>query len=201
MFSNQYTYDEYIDPTFRKPYITPVEDDLYQSQSYQVNQISVSSPEIYQTEQVTYNQSNNLNEYNNIIGQTNQVYTGGEANTYDVTNMVRSLYSELTDEINKNEENAFFLINDKYDDETQERMMKKYSYVKEKYLNKIVIDSDGKIEYVDIFDHEVYYIKGMKLLITYLYENLITFIITGRINAFLTLKNAINKVNTSEKNK
>ena len=88
MFSNQYIYDEYIDPTFRKPYITPVEDDLYQSQSYQVNQISVSSPEIYQTEQLTYNQSNNLNEYNNIIGQTNQVYTGGEANTYDVTNMV-----------------------------------------------------------------------------------------------------------------
>ena len=126
---------------------------------------------------------------------------GNKQTTYDVTNMVRSLYSELTDEINKNEENAFFLINDKYDDETQERMMKKYSYVKEKYLNKIVTDSDGKIEYVDIFDHEVYYIKGMKLLITYLYENLITFIITGRINAFLTLKNAINKVNTAEKNK
>jgi hypothetical protein len=124
---------------------------------------------------------------------------GNKQTTYDVTNMVRSLYSELTDEINKNEENAFFLINDKYDDETQERMMKKYSYVKEKYLNKIVTDSDGKIEYVDIFDHEVYYIKGMKLLINYLYENLITFIITGRINAFLTLKNAINKVNTAEK--
>ena len=122
---------------------------------------------------------------------------GNKQTTYDVTNMVRSLYSELTDEINKNEENAFFLINDKYDDETQERMMKKYSYVKEKYLNKIVTDSDGKIEYVDIFDHEVYYIKGMKLLINYLYENLITFIITGRINAFLTLKNAINKVNSN----
>ena len=88
MFSNQYIYDAYIDPTYRKPYITPVEEDLYQSQSYQVNKISVSSPEIYQTEQVTYNQSNNLNEYNNIIGQSNQIYTGGEANTYDVTNIV-----------------------------------------------------------------------------------------------------------------
>ena len=76
-------------------------------------------------------------------------------------------------------------------------MIKKYLHIKEKYLNKIVTDSDGKVEYVDIFDHEVYYIKGMKLLINYLYENLITFIITGRINAFLTLKNAINKVNSN----
>ena len=124
---------------------------------------------------------------------------GNKQTTYDVTNLVRSLYSELTDEINKNEENAFFLTNDKYDDETQERMMKKYSYVKEKYLKKIVTDSDGKIEYVDIIDHEVYYIKGMKLLIEYLYENLITFNIVGRINAFLTLKNAINKVNSLPK--
>jgi hypothetical protein len=126
---------------------------------------------------------------------------GNKQTTYDITNLVRSLYSELTDEINKNEENAFYLTNDKYDDKTQERMMKKYSYVKEKYLSKIVTDSDGKVEYVDIFDHEVYYIKGMKLLIEYLYENLITFNIVGRINAFLTLKNAINKVNALPKDK
>ena len=40
---------------------------------------------------------------------------GNKQTTYDVTNMVRSLYSELTNEINKNEENVFFLINDKYE--------------------------------------------------------------------------------------
>ena len=39
----------------------------------------------------------------------------------------------------------------------------------------------------------------MKLLIEYLYENLITFNIVGRINAYLTLKNAINKVNALPK--
>jgi len=121
---------------------------------------------------------------------------GNKQTTYDITNIVRSLYSDLTNEINKNESDSFFLTNDEYNDETCEKMIKKYSHIKEKYLSKIITDSDGKVEFVDIFDHEVYYIKGMKLIINYLYENLITFIIVGKINAFLTLKNAINKVNT-----
>ena len=121
---------------------------------------------------------------------------GNKQSTYDITNIVRSLYSDLTNEINKKESNLFFLTNNKYDDETCEKMIKKYSHIKEKYLNKIITDSDGKVEYVDIFDHEIYYIKGMKLLINYLYENLITFIIIGKINSFLALKNAINKVNS-----
>ena len=122
---------------------------------------------------------------------------GNKQTTYDITNMVRSLYSDLTNEFNKKESDLFFLTNDKYNDETCENMIKKYSYIKEKYLDKIVTDSDGKVEYVDVFDHEVYYIKGMKLLINYLYENLITFIIVGRINSFLALKNAINEVNSN----
>ena len=121
---------------------------------------------------------------------------GNKQTTYDITNMVRSLYSDLTNEINEKEPSLFFLTNDKYNNETYEEMIKKYSYIKEKYLSKIVTDSDGKVEYVDIFDHEVYYIKGMKLLINYLYENLITFIIVGKINSFLTLKNAINEINS-----
>ena len=124
---------------------------------------------------------------------------GNKQTTYDITNIVRSLYSDLTDEFNKKEPNLFFLTNDKYNNETCEEMIKKYSHIKEKYLSKIVTDSDGKVEYVDIFDHEVYYIKGMKLLINYLYEKIITFIIVGKINSFLTLKNAINKVNTKSK--
>lgn len=78
-------------------------------------------------------------------------------------------------------------------------MIKKYSYINEKYLSKIITDSDVKVEYIDIFDNEVYYIKRMKLLINYLYEKIITFIIVGKINSFLTLKNAINKVNTKSK--
>ena len=121
---------------------------------------------------------------------------GNKQTTYDITNIVRSLYSDLTDEFNKKESDLFFLSNDKYNDGTCEKMIKKYSYIKEKYLSKIITDSDGKVKFVDIFDHEVYYIKGMKLLINYLYEKIITFIIVGKINAFLTLKNAINKVNT-----
>lgn len=121
---------------------------------------------------------------------------GNKQTTYDITNIVRSLYSDLTDEFNKKESDLFFLSNDKYNEQTCEKMIKKYSHIKEKYLSKITTDSDGKVEYIDIFDHEVYYIKGMKLIINYLYENLITFIIVGKINAFLTLKNAINKVNT-----
>ena len=124
---------------------------------------------------------------------------GNKQTTYDITNIVRSLYSDLTDEFNKKEPNLFFLTNDKYNNETCEEMIKKYLHIKEKYLSKIVTDSDGKVEYVDIFDHEVYYIKGMKLLINYLYEKIITFIIVGKINSFLTLKNAINKVNTKSK--
>ena len=118
---------------------------------------------------------------------------GNKQTTYDITNLVRSLYSDLTNEFNKKEPNLFFLTNDKYNDETCEEMIKKYSHIKEKYRSKIVTDSDGKVEYVDIFDHEVYYIKGLKLLINYLYEKIITFIIVGKINSFLTLKNAINK--------
>lgn len=124
---------------------------------------------------------------------------GNKQTTYDITNIVRSLYSDLTDEFNKKESDLFFLSNDKYNDGTCEKMIKKYSYIKEKYLSKIITDSDGKVKFVDIFDHEVYYIKGMKLLINYLYEKIITFIIVGKINAFLTLKNAINKVNTKSK--
>lgn len=121
---------------------------------------------------------------------------GNKQTTYDITNMVRSLYSDLTNEFDKKESDLFFLTNNKYNEQTCEKMIKKYSHIKEKYLSKITTDSDGKVEYIDIFDHEVYYIKGMKLIINYLYENLITFIIVGKINAFLTLKNAINKVNT-----
>lgn len=121
---------------------------------------------------------------------------GNKQTTYDITNIVRSLYSDLTDELNKKESNLFFLSNNKYNVGTCEKMIKKYSYIKEKYLSKIITDSDGKVEYIDIFDHEVYYIKRMKLLINYLYEKIITFIIVGKINSFLTLKNAINKVNT-----
>ncbi len=121
---------------------------------------------------------------------------GNKQTTYDITNIVRSLYSDLTDEFNKNESDLFFLTNNKYNDGTYEKMIKKYSHIKEKYLNKIITDSDGKIEYIDIFDHEIYYIKGMKIIINYLYEKIITFIIVGKINSFLTLKNAINKVNS-----
>lgn len=124
---------------------------------------------------------------------------GNKQTTYDITNIVRSLYSDLTDEFNKKESDLFFLSNDKYNDGTCEKMIKKYSYIKEKYLSKIITDSDGKVEYIDIFDHEVYYIKRMKLLINYLYEKIITFIIVGKINSFLTLKNAINKVNIKSK--
>ncbi len=122
---------------------------------------------------------------------------GNKQTTYDITNIVRSLYSDLTNDFNKKEQNLFFLTNDKYNDGTCEKMIKKYSYIKEKYLSKIVTDSDGKVEFVDIFDHEVYYIKGMKLLINYLYEKLITFIIVGKINSFLALKTAINEVNSN----
>ena len=86
MYTDQYTYT-YTDPTYEKPYITPVEED-YEIQNYQITQNIVSSPEIYQTEQLAYNQANDLNSYNNIIEQSNQVYTTGEVNSYDVTNQV-----------------------------------------------------------------------------------------------------------------
>ena len=87
MYTDQYTTYTYTDPTYSKPYITPVEED-YETQNYQITQNIVSSPEIYQTEQVVYNQANDLNGYNNIIEQSNQVYTTGEVNSYDVTNQV-----------------------------------------------------------------------------------------------------------------
>ena len=109
---------------------------------------------------------------------------GNKQTTYDITNIVRSLYFDLTDEVNKKEPDLFLLTDDKYDNETREKMIKKYSYIKEKYLSKIITDSDGKVEHVDIFDHEVYYIKGMKVLINYLYENIITFIIIEK-NKFI----------------
>lgn len=130
-----------------------------------------------------------------------EAYTqdGNKQTTYDITNIVRSLYSDITNEFNKNESELFFLINDKYNDKTREEMIKKYSHIEEKYLSKIVTDSDGKLEYVDIFDHQIYYIKGMKLLINYLYKNLISFIIDEKINSFLSLKNAINEVNSKNK--
>lgn len=130
-----------------------------------------------------------------------EAYTqdGNKQTTYDITNIVRSLYSDITNEFNKNESELFFLINDKYNDKMREEMIKKYSHIEEKYLSKIVTDSDGKLEYVDIFDHQIYYIKGMKLLINYLYKNLISFIIDEKINSFLSLKNAINEVNSKNK--
>ena len=87
MYTDQYTTYTYTDPTYSKPYITPVEED-YETQNYQITQNIVSSPEIYQTEQVVYNQANDLNGYNNIIEQSNQVYTTSEVNSYDVTNQV-----------------------------------------------------------------------------------------------------------------
>ena len=40
---------------------------------------------------------------------------GNKQTTYDITNLVRSLYSDLTDEFNKKESDLFFLSNDKYD--------------------------------------------------------------------------------------
>ena len=55
---------------------------------------------------------------------------GNKQTTYDITNLVRSLYSDLTDEFNKKELDLFFLSNDKYNVGTCEKMIKKYSYIK-----------------------------------------------------------------------
>ena len=41
---------------------------------------------------------------------------GNKQTTYDITNIVRLLYSDLTDEFNKKESDLFFLSNDKYID-------------------------------------------------------------------------------------
>ena len=50
---------------------------------------------------------------------------GNKQTTYDTTNLVRSLYSDLTDEFNKKELDLFFLSNDKYNVGTCEKMIKK----------------------------------------------------------------------------
>ena len=66
----------------------------------------------------------NLNGFDEFLKflKTNKLFLveahtqdGNKQTTYDITNLVRSLYSDLTDEFNKKESDLFFLSNDKYD--------------------------------------------------------------------------------------
>jgi len=84
MISGQYTYK---DPVYLKPIIRPVKYENYTSQSYQTGSENIATPESYQTQSYTYNQVGDYNTYN-YGDQTNQIYTGGEVNSVEVTNQL-----------------------------------------------------------------------------------------------------------------
>ena len=82
MISGEYTYK---DPVYLKPIIRPVKYEDYTPQSYQAGSVNNTTPESYQTQSYNYNQVSDYNTYN-FGDQTNQVYTGGEVNSVEVTN-------------------------------------------------------------------------------------------------------------------